>query len=119
MDEVYHVTTKSIAKYVVFNDETEYERMKQLIQYYQIANFPVRYSFFNAWQKDKKEKLISEKYNRNEEKLVRIIAYCIMPTHVHLILQQIQEKGISIYMNRVLNSYTRYFNTKHHRKGPL
>jgi len=29
------------------------------------------------------------------------------------------EEGISLYMKNLLNSYTRYFNTKTKRKGPL
>ena len=54
-----------------------------------------------------------------EKKLVQIIAYCLMPTHVHLVLKQLTDSGLSIYMGNVLNSYARYFNTKHQRKGPL
>ncbi len=116
--KVYHVTTKSIAGYVIFNNEGEYLRMKQLIQYYQVENPSTRFSYFVAWQKDKNE-LVNKKDHQGKEKLVQIIAYCLMPTHIHLVLQQLRESGISIYMNRVLNSYTRYFNTKHRRKGPL
>ena len=42
-----------------------------------------------------------------------------MPTHIHLMLKQLEENGISRFMNNVLNSYTRYFNLRHKRKGPL
>lgn len=115
--EIYHVTTKSIAEYVIFNNGTEYLRMKELMQYYQIENPSVRYSYFVAWKKDKDK--VANKKGRCKEKLVRIIAYCLMPTHIHLVLQQWRENGISIYMNKILNSYTHYFNTKHRRKGPL
>jgi len=115
--EVYHVTTKSIAGYVIFNNEAEYLRMKQLLQYYQVENPPARFSYFLAWQKDKKELINDE--DQGQKKLNRIIAYCLMPTHIHLILQQLKKNGISIYMNRFLNSYSRYFNEKHHRRGPL
>jgi len=36
--EVYHVTTKSIVGYVIFNNEAKYLKMKQLLQYYQVEN---------------------------------------------------------------------------------
>ena len=42
-----------------------------------------------------------------------------MPTHLHFILKQSRDAGISIFMSNILNSYTRYFNTRHKRKGPL
>ncbi|MCM8795996.1 MAG: transposase [Candidatus Omnitrophica bacterium] len=53
------------------------------------------------------------------DKRVEIIAYCIMPTHLHLILKQLKNNGISVFMGNILNSYSRYFNLKHKRKGPL
>jgi len=118
IDKVYHITTKSIAEYVIFNNETEYLRMKELIQYYQVEDPPLRFSYFAARRKDKNE-LANKKDRQDKKKLVRIIAYSLMPTHIHLVLQQLKKNGISIYMNKVLNSYTHYFNAKHHRKGPL
>jgi putative transposase len=51
--------------------------------------------------------------------LVQIIAYCLMPTHIHLIIKEVEENGLSGYMNTALKSYTRYFNCKYKRKGPL
>ena len=118
IDKVYHITTKSIAKYVIFNNKTEYLRMKEVIQYYQVEDPLLRFSYFAAWRKDKNE-LVNKKDRKGKKKLIRVIAYSLMPTHIHLVLQQLKKNGISIYMNKVLNSYTRYFNGKHHRKGPL
>ena len=42
-----------------------------------------------------------------------------MPTHVHLVLKQETENGISKFIAKVLDGYTKYFNAKYHRKGPL
>ncbi len=42
-----------------------------------------------------------------------------MPTHLHLILAQLKDEGISLFMQNLLNSYTRYFNVKNERVGPL
>jgi putative transposase len=56
---------------------------------------------------------------REKERLVHIIAYCLMPTHIHLFLRQSAANGISVFMGRLLNGYARYFNLRHKRKGPL
>ena len=42
-----------------------------------------------------------------------------MPDHYHLLFKVTSEKLISKYISDIENSYTRYFNLKHNRKGPL
>jgi putative transposase len=53
------------------------------------------------------------------EVLVEIVAYCLMPNHFHLVLKEEQEGGVSKYMSRIQNSYTKYVNTKYDRSGHL
>lgn len=118
--EIYHIFTRSIADYRIFNDNNEFERMAQLIKYYRFKN-DLRFSYFT------KSKLVEkEGFNnafaitsKGKNNLVQIIAYCLMPTHVHLILKQFANNGTSDYMSNLLNGYTRFFNTTHKRKGPL
>ena len=111
---VYHVFNRSIAGYVIFNKGYEFERMMQMIPYYQAEK---RSSSFSAFIKNKgaqKFRPLDEK-----DKLVDVIAYCFMPTHIHLVLKEMAEGGTTIFMSRILNSYSRYFNIKHNRRGPL
>jgi hypothetical protein len=42
-----------------------------------------------------------------------------MPTPFHLVLGQAADQGIFRFISNTQNSYTRYFNTKPGRKGPL
>lgn len=119
--EIYHIFTKSIAGFKIFNNEIEYSRAKNMLRYFQIQNMPIRFSRFMELEKVEEEGFNKYfvSFIQDKEKLVQIIAYCFMPTHLHLILKQLKGKGISIFMSNILNSYTRYFNTKHKRKGPL
>lgn len=50
---------------------------------------------------------------------VHIVAFALMPNHFHLLLIEQCDGGISMYMQRLLNSYTKYFNTKRERDGHL
>jgi len=114
MEEIYHVVNKSIAGFKIFNSDSEFSRMIDTICYYQKEHPQVKFSKFI------KENPRGKNHESLErEKLVEIVAYCIMPTHLHLLLKQLKENGISIFTGNVLNSYTRYFNIKHRRKGPL
>ena len=50
---------------------------------------------------------------------MEIIVDVHQPTHIHIIAEQLVDDGISIFMCNLLNSYTRYFNLRHKRTGPL
>lgn len=119
-NEVYHVFNRSIAGFRVFNNDEDFLRMKQLMKYYQIKN-ELRFSDFIEL-KQLQEEGFNNYFNKiliNNDKSVQIIAYCFMPTHIHFILKQLTENGIADYMRKILDSYTRYFNTFHKRNGPL
>ncbi len=121
VDQTYHIFSRSIANFKIFNNQEDFQRMIKLFHYFQIQNLPTKFSYFISYKTTqslgffRSLDLLAE----DNSKLVQIIAYCLMPTHIHLMLKQIQDNGISIFMNNVLNSYTRYFNTYHKRKGPL
>ena len=42
-----------------------------------------------------------------------------MPNHFHILIQQASENGVREFISKLANSYTKYFNTKHNRVGPL
>jgi len=53
----------------------------------------------------------------SKESLVEVIVFCLMPNHYHLILRQLVDGGISLFMKKLGDSYVGYFNEKHNRKG--
>lgn len=114
MGEIHHIYNRSIAKFKIFNSSADYKRIIDTIEYYSIGNPPCKFSLFTELGR-----LGKAPHADRSKKLVRILAYCIMPTHLHLILEEIVNGGIAEYMKRIMESYTRYFNTKHTRKGPL
>lgn len=117
-NEFYHIFTRSIAKYVVFNDRLEFQRMFELMSLHRFIDFDYKYSQFSELNEQTQQRIMLDLKDKNNV-LVQIVAYCLMPTHIHLLLKQISNNGITKYMGRILNSYSKYFNTKHQRTGPL
>lgn len=119
--EYYHIFNKSIAGFRIFNSPVNCERFIHTLRYYQWADVDLRFSKFLELMNVKNngfEQSFSTMSNQSD-KLVEIMAYCLMPTHVHLILKQLKDNGISEFMGDLQNSYSRYFNTKYNRTGPL
>jgi len=112
LGEVYHCYNRGVDKRITFENRSDYQRFIQLLY---ICN---------------NEKLIqrSSLYKLNHvdvfslpksKQIVSIGAYSLMPNHFHLLLQETREGGISLFMSRLGNSYTKYFNIKNKRNGNL
>lgn len=110
--EYYHVFNRSNQKQTIFHDKQDHERfllVMLLTQYTQPVRNISRLSV---------QSLTLHKYARSE-KLVDIIAFCIMPNHFHLLLFNKTEAGVSKYMQRLLTSYSKYYNQKYGSSGHL
>ena len=114
----YHIFDKTIDDIMVFSSpKIAYEFISTFL-YYRSNRASLRYS---------KYKKLVPTLKRNLERLisygkyfkVNILAYCIMPNHYHLLLQQTHHGGIQTFMANTLNSITRFYNLLHNRKGPI
>lgn len=116
--QCYHVFNRSIAGFVICNDAVEFSRLLELVNLLRFSKFDYRFAMFSKLTREH-QLIIREKLSKENDLLVEIVAYCLMPTHFHMIIKQIARDGITKYFSRVLNSYSKYFNAKHRRQGPL
>lgn len=114
---LYHVFNRGIERRDVFQDLKEFRRAFELINYYNHKDIPIRYSQFLQLSLDARESAL-KKLSKNEG-LVDILAFCLMPNHFHFLFRQKTNNGISTFIANFTNSFTKYFNTKHQRIGPL
>jgi len=49
----------------------------------------------------------------------KVHAWCLMPTHFHLLLESTNRAALSEFMRRLLTAYTVFFNRRHKRHGHL
>lgn len=106
----YHIFNRGVEKRIIFIDESDYQRFLEILYYYQFSGPKPRFS--------------AHKYFRNQvfdksPKIVEIISYCLIPNHFHFLIKQLSEGGIQEFIRKISNSYTKYFNTKYKRVGPL
>jgi putative transposase len=112
-NEYYHIYNRGVDKRDIFLDTNDYYRfIKSLREFNQIN--PV----VSLYIKDRIKKDVAVR-PLQKDKLVEIIAFCLIPNHYHLILKQLKGGGISEFMKRVNGGYTGFFNYKNKRTGSL
>lgn len=116
--EYYHVYNRGVALQPTYSTKRDYERFMLCLSYYRFNNLPFKLSRFLQITKNEQESIISTLELKND-KSVDLIAFCLMPNHFHILVQQLTDGGISKFMKQVADSYTRYYNVKFDRVGPL
>jgi len=114
-DEIYHIVNRSISSQHIFPCKRDNQHFLDTISYYRHPASALKLSKYLALSRN----LRAEVVKNHEDDIVGIICYCLMPNHFHLLVKQNKGGGISRFMSNLTNSYTRYFNTKYERKGPI
>jgi putative transposase len=123
-DEIYHVILRAVGNDIIFKDENDYYR--GIFSLYEFNN-SISVSIQKRRQQRKKEKALTKVLSGSDpdqsidkrDKLVELLAFCFMPNHIHLIVKQLQESGISNFIKKVGGGYAGYLNIKYKRKGHL
>lgn len=110
--EYYHIFNRGSEKRDIFTQPRDYQRFLKTFYYYHFLGKKPSFSKFAKSQLNSFEP-------KPDKKLVDIISYCLMPNHFHFLIKQLKDSGISIFLSQLSNSYTKYFNTKYRRIGPL
>ncbi len=116
--EIYHVYNRSIARLPIFNRKNDYIRILDLLMYYRYLELPLRFSHFNRLSEERKRQY-EEIYFTNKKKSIDILAYAIMPNHLHFLLKPYTFSAISNFMRNIQNGYAKYYNIKNDRTGSL
>lgn len=113
--EFYHIFNRGVEKRDIFQQIADYFRF--IFCLYELNDkglVNMRNRIKN--RKDKKYRGATP-VSKPKEPLVEIIVFCLMPNHYHLVLRQLVDGGISLFMKKLGDSYVGYFNEKYNRKG--
>ena len=86
---IYYVTSKGLAEQHIFKEESDYEMYLNLMKKYK-----GQYKF-------------------------RLFSYCLAPDELHLLIETREDATLSDIMHDLNSMYTKYFNSRYERSGPL
>lgn len=98
----YHVFNRGVGKQNIFFDAEDYEYFLHVLSGYLQSNTQS-----------------AGKLRRNFYQKIDILAFCLMPNHFHILLQQHEERAIAAFIQSLLLRYVFYFNKKYKRVGHL
>ncbi len=99
---IYHVYNRGVNKQPIFFDERDFHIFIGLLERYILGSSPD----FSVNLKSYKGR-------------IKILAFCLLENHVHLLVQQKDEKALSEFMHSLMTSYTMRINKRHSRVGHL
>lgn len=104
----YHIYNRGVEKRDIFLDQSDYASFIAILKAYLL---PPQETFKQG------RTLRIRNHQLHEE--IKLITYCLMPNHFHLLIQQKLDSSITNFMRRVLTAYSMYFNDKYGRVGSL
>ena len=100
--EYYHIYNRGTNKMPIFLDKNDYSRFIQSL-FVLNSDSGIKFSDISpgyTWTFDRGNTLTD------------IGAYCLMPNHFHLLVRAKNDTNVSVFMQKLMTSYSMYFNKK-------
>lgn len=118
-NEYYHLFSRGVNQQKIFLDDTDRARFIFLLTHFQspvpiyniswYAKSFIKRGAFNLGE-EKADKILKKRH-------IELISFVLMPNHFHVLIRNLSDSVTSVYMQRILTSYSKYFNTKYNKKG--
>ena len=115
---IVHVVKRGSRGFPIVRDDLDRWRFLLMLEH-----FNDEFSSEN-WFRQLMEEKIANTFKRpahwpERKKIVKILSFCLVENHFHLLLEEIKDGGISRFMQKFGISMAKHFNEKYHEKGSL
>lgn len=100
---IYHVYNRGVNKADIFLDDKDFRFFLYFLKYYL----------------EKPNEMDIKQRHKSLYKEVKLLAYCLMPNHFHLLLKQLTKEGMTKLLRAVCTNYVCYVNKRYGRSGTL
>ncbi|MBU3926017.1 transposase [Patescibacteria group bacterium] len=113
----YHICNRGVEKRKIFIDEGDYERF--VCHLYEFNDTKLNPDISFERRKQKILELVGNLVSDTRDKFVEIAVWSLVPNHFHLLIRQIKDNGVSLFLHKLGIGYTKGFNKKYERVGSL
>lgn len=115
-DHFYHIYNRGVEKRDIFLDDADHFRFIRGLYEFN-DDHPIVLSRIPNYRGRSSAVVEDRPLHLPRERIIEIICFCLMPNHFHLLLKQIKDNGIPLFMKKLSTGYAMYFNTKYKRSG--
>lgn len=118
----YHIFNRGVEKRNIFIDDQDYGTFLSYLKTYllpknmNLIESKLSNPLLTQLEKSNLLKIINLN-NFSEE--IKLLAYCLMPNHFHLLINQRSANSIDSFINSLNTRYSMYFNRRYNRIGTL
>jgi len=113
-ESYYHIYNRGVEKRIIYQDEIDYKTFLSYLKVYLSPKVKLPEEISDAFRRQLN---INRLRNFNSE--IKLISYCLMPNHFHLLVKQESIDSIAKFMQSLATKYSLYFNRKYKRVGKL
>ncbi len=118
---IYHAFSRGVNKADIFHSPEDYDFFTESLMLYLLPKEELIEHLYKQGYSQKKILHLSSKvaHLKNYANEVSLIAYCLMPNHFHLLLEQGKKTSMTNFMKSLLIRYSMYYSRKYEHIGPL
>ena len=106
----YHCYNRGVEKRDIFLDQKDYTVFLSYLKFY--LSPPIN-------PRGPSPRLSPAQQLSNHNQTIKLIAYCLMPNHFHLLIQQSNRDSMTRFLRALSTRYSMYFNKRYDRVGSL
>ena len=116
-NEYYHIYNRGADKRDIFCCNRDYVRFLESMRQFNNNLGDSQRKYIKSIKS--KSDLDDSRSDFDFNPLVEVVYYCLNSNHYHLLLKQVGEGGITLFIRKLATGYTNYFNQKYDRSGVL
>lgn len=116
-----HVYNRGNRKQAIVHDTKDRWRFLQMLYYFNNRFSPenIFRELHKLWKSDFHRQFSWPQHWRERKPIVKILSFSLLENHFHLLLKEIKEGGITMFMRKLGTGMTNYYNVKYQESGRL
>lgn len=118
----YHIYNRGVDKNIIFNSQQDYRIFRSFLEEYLTPPETMVKKILRRGKSRQRTVARTRLYlgRKNYAHKIRLLSYCLMPNHYHLLVfQRHDAKGIAKFTQSLCTRYSMYVNRKYERFGSL